>query len=206
MATTNLITKSLGNIVIQSGNGSPDHSAVSGSLYYNLDTTILWQNIDGSSSSYWMPLIPAIYGELQLIRNATTINATSTTGFFSTSGLTWQCYNNNKKGFTKNGGTLILNNGLTGTYRIIMHAGMIIPSTTAGFYDVGIAINGIVTNTPKYKSACGFNATKNAAHASVILDTTLNGGDNVSVAVGNASATGNFIVRDANLIIYRIDE
>ena len=203
MATTNLNIKSLGNTTVQSGNGIPDHSSDRGSLYYNLDNNIVWQNVDNLFS--WMPLIPSIYGELQLFESVTTINATSTSGFFSTSTLNWKCYNNNIKGFTKVGNTLVLNSGLTGDYRIIMHGVMVIPAATTLTYSVGIAINGTVTNTPKYTSSCSFNSTKNVGHASVILDTVLNGGDTIAVAVGNASATGTFILRDSNLIIYRID-
>ena len=47
MATTNLNSKSLGDILLESGNGSPDHTSPSGSLYSYTDTGKVYRNIDG---------------------------------------------------------------------------------------------------------------------------------------------------------------
>ena len=41
MSTTNLISKSLGNVLTQSGNGTPDHASPAGSLYSDKDRSVL---------------------------------------------------------------------------------------------------------------------------------------------------------------------
>jgi hypothetical protein len=51
MATTNLITRSHGDIVFQHGNGTPDHASPLGSEYVDLDTGLHYTNIGGVSWS-----------------------------------------------------------------------------------------------------------------------------------------------------------
>lgn len=47
MATSNLRKISLGNIEIQCGNGTPNHVALKGTIYMDVDTAILYKNTDG---------------------------------------------------------------------------------------------------------------------------------------------------------------
>ena len=75
MATTNLISKSLGNVLTQSGNGTPDHASPAGSLYSDKDSGVLYQNSNGSTS--WFPLQTVAYGEGYYQAN-TTSTTTST--------------------------------------------------------------------------------------------------------------------------------
>jgi len=49
MATTNLITRSHGDIVFQHGNGTPDHASPLGSEYVDLDTGLHYTNTGGTS-------------------------------------------------------------------------------------------------------------------------------------------------------------
>ena len=61
MATTNLISKSLGDILLESGNGSPDHTSPKGSLYVDQDTAKVYQNTDGATN--WQSYQTVAYGE-----------------------------------------------------------------------------------------------------------------------------------------------
>lgn len=58
MATTNLISISYGDLKIQHGNGTPDHSAEKGTIYTDLDSGKQYGNIDGSTS--WKPKLAAL--------------------------------------------------------------------------------------------------------------------------------------------------
>lgn len=48
MATTNLIEKTIGDIVIGHGNGTPNHVSKLGSLYIDIDTGLYYRNNDGN--------------------------------------------------------------------------------------------------------------------------------------------------------------
>ena len=49
MATTNLITKTVGEILIQNGNGTPNHTAPLGSTYVDKDTGLNYINNNGAT-------------------------------------------------------------------------------------------------------------------------------------------------------------
>ena len=70
MATTNLESQSLGGILVQSGNGTPDHTAPSGSYYTNIDTGTLFINSAGSSTG-WETLNKVAWGEMYIQTNTT---------------------------------------------------------------------------------------------------------------------------------------
>ena len=86
MPTTNLQTQSLGNILVESGNGTPDHTSPKGSYYTNITTGSLFINSDGTSSG-WEMLNKVSWGEMYIQSNTT--NTTTTTNWVSTTGLTW---------------------------------------------------------------------------------------------------------------------
>ena len=73
MATTNLISKTLGCVLTESGNGTPDHTSPLGSLYSDKDTGSVWRNIDGSTQ--WEKLSTVAYGEAYVQGNTTSTNA-----------------------------------------------------------------------------------------------------------------------------------
>lgn len=202
MATTNLTSSSLGQVLVQSGNGTPDHVAPTGTLYYNLDNNMLWVNETGVANG-WSIQVPVIYGELDIDTNTTLSTPSGLETFFSLSGLTWVNYNNNLKGFTKSGNKLVLNSGCTGTYRIIGSLGVLY-NATVNNYKIGISING-ATPALNAQSSTNTLTTKTSGHGTVIIDRVLNAGDTVELTVApTISGTGTFYVRDANLIIYRI--
>ena len=202
MATNNLISNTLGQILMQSGNGTPDHIAPASSMYYNNDNNLLWINQNGGADG-WMLMTPAIYGELDLDTNTTLSTPSGINVFFSLSGLSWTNYNNNLKGFTVNNNKLVLNNGLSGTYRIIGSLGVLY-NAKVNNYLVGVSINGV---TPGIDRQAGTNTltTKTAGHGTVIFDTFLNGGDTIEMTVApTISGIGTFRVRNGNLVVYRI--
>jgi hypothetical protein len=202
MPTTNLISKTIGQTLIQSGTGVPDHVAPISTLYYNNTNNMVWVNETGLGSG-WVFMTPAMYGELDIDTNTTLSTPGGVNVFISLSGLTWVNYNNNLKGFTKSGNKLVLNSGCTGTYRIIGNLGVLRNATTND-YKIGVSINGAVPAL-NAQSSTGTFETKTSGHGTVILDRVLNSNDTVELTVAatiNGSAT--FRVRDANLIIYRI--
>jgi hypothetical protein len=202
MPTSNLITSSLGNLQIQSGSGTPNHTANAGTVYYDNNTNMLWESIYGTGNS-WMPLTPSIYGELDIDTNTTLSTPSGVNTFFSLSGLTWVNNNNNLKGFTVNNNKLVLNNGLDGVYRVIGNLGVLY-NATVNDYKIGVSINGQVPALSA-QSSTGTNTVKTAGHGTVIIDTYLSGGTSVELTVApTISGTGTFRVRDANLVIYRL--
>jgi hypothetical protein len=50
MATTNLIETGYGDLSLQHGNGTPNHTAAKGSLYTDRDTATLYQNSNGATT------------------------------------------------------------------------------------------------------------------------------------------------------------
>lgn len=56
MATTNLNRRSFGDIALATGNGTPDHNAVIGEIYVDLDTGIFYTNQSGSTT--WEENLP----------------------------------------------------------------------------------------------------------------------------------------------------
>ena len=117
MPTTNLISKSLGNILVQSGNGAPDHVADKGSYYTNIDTGTLFINIDGTATG-WGPLSKIAYAQMTVTDNATEIAPGSLNQWQSTTSLTWVEKENN--GLTFSSGTLKPRTGKSGTFLIIL--------------------------------------------------------------------------------------
>lgn len=202
MATSNLISSSIGNTNIQSGDGTPDHQASVSTIYYDNQTGIIWENTYGLAGT-WAPLTPSIYGELDIDTNTTLTTPNGVNVFVSLSGLTWVNNNYNLKGFTVNRNKLVLNNGLRGVYRIIGNLG-VLRNATNNDYFVGVSING-QTPSALARSGTGTDANKTSGHGTVIIDVFLNNGDSVELTIApTISGTGTFYVRDANLIIYRL--
>ena len=50
MATTNLLSQSLGDILVETGNGTPNHTSPSGAVYTDQDTGFQYLNLDGSTT------------------------------------------------------------------------------------------------------------------------------------------------------------
>ena len=206
MATTNLTSRTLGQTYVQSGNGTPDHVAPFGSVYTDLNTNLVYVN-NSADGTKWALLPPAIYGEVYLPTNSTTLttpNGLET--FVSLSGLTWNS-TGNLKGFTRNNQKLVLNSGCTGTYRIMANMSML-RNSAAGVengYRLGVSINGSASIPLDYQSSCYVTTIRTVGHGTVLVDRVLNGGDTIELSVAPiVNGTNAFYVRNASLIVYRI--
>lgn len=197
MATTNLISKSLGDILTQSGNGSPDHTAPSGSLYVDEDTGSLYINKNGVTA--WEVLQTVSYGEGYYQDNAatTTISAANT---WTSVGNTLTSGNNN--GFSVSTNTLVLDAGRTGTYQISANVTI---QRVAGSpqFEVGVSRNNASPIASAYNGA-SVNSTFTTANITVNFHVVLNGGDNIKLAVRNLSGTNNVIIKHAQLFATKI--
>jgi hypothetical protein len=125
MASTNIKSLSLGGILIQSGNGVPDHISTKGTQYTDLDTAIEYINKDGVAA--WYELLDSTYvftgstgssftggtvsGATQFI-NGLTANTISATTYY---GLPTDVY---VSGATYSGGTAVFTNTTGGTFSV----------------------------------------------------------------------------------------
>lgn len=201
MATSNLSSKSLGDILLQSGNGTPNHSSPKGSLYTDQDTATLYINTSGTTTT-WQNFVPISYGEGYYVSNgvATTISASNT----------WYAVNNTfttgaTNGFSVSANTLVVGSGRDGLYNV---QGSVTIAWVAGTpnYEVGISING---GTPPSVSGGTYNGatistTYTTANIAFDRQFTLNGGDTIQLAVRNLTDTSNVIIRHAQLVAHRV--
>lgn len=49
MATTNLVSQSYGDVLLESGSGTPDHTSPKGSIYVDIDAPTIYKNVDGAT-------------------------------------------------------------------------------------------------------------------------------------------------------------
>jgi hypothetical protein len=197
MATTNLISKSLGTVLTQSGNGVPDHTASKGSLYSNIDTGTVYTNVDGAVA--WDPLVGVVYG-FGFYQDNVTVTTIGTVN-------TWVGVANNltagdTNGVTTSTNTLVLGAGRTGVYSIIINATIAYVVGTNN-YELGISVNNAIPVAGRY-SGNMVNATFDRADISVKCIVNLNAGDNIRLAIRNITNNGNVIVRNAQVFLRKI--
>ena len=193
MATTNLNSQSLGDILVESGNGIPNHTSPKGTYYTNIDTQTIFMNLNGTSSG-WVTLNKLGWGELLFNDNgATTYAALSANVWAATNGgaVPW-VLNSGSFGFEEiNNGELRVKTGFGGTYRILQTCTVGLASGTAGYImSMGFSVN---DNDPVngYWSEGGLNG---------------NIGTTVEMAVSNNSGTQNIDVSEANITIMKIGD
>lgn len=196
MATTNLISKSLGDILLESGNGVPDHVSPRGSLYVDQDTAKVYQNNDGAS---WQVYQTVAYGEFYYQTNttATTIGGTDT----------WTSVTNtftveDSVGTTASGGTVSILSGYEGEYEV---RGDITISYVAGAnnYEVGLSVNGgIPTNA--YNGAL-IDSTYTRQHIAFDGIVSMTASTTLSLAVRNITNADNVIIRHAQVFLRKVE-
>lgn len=197
MATTNLISKSLGDVLTESGNGTPDHTSPLGSLYTDKDTGYVWRNVDGTTT--WEKLATVSYGVGSYQDNTTVTSISATTTWFSvennlTEGLS--------KGFSASTNTLVLIDGYDGDYEI---RGNVTIDYNAGAanYEVGLSINGANPQSGDYSGAY-IDATYTRQHIGFQTIHDLTGGTTLELAVRNLTNTGDVEIRHAQLLARRV--
>lgn len=190
MATTNLISKSLGNTLLQSGNGIPDHTAPDGSLYTDITNAELYVNVGGVE---WEKLYKVSYGSGVLINNttATTISAQNT--WTLVTGLTLTGREQN--GISVSGSTLTVDSNRGGVYKVTLTCTVGNVAGTNSF-DVGISINGA---SPVVFNRVTTDTTITTSTVAVIDTLELSATDTINVIVRNISSTENVIFRNIQI-------
>ncbi len=87
MATTNLISQSMGDILVETGNGTPDHTSPRGSTYVDQDTGIIYTNTDGAVN--WVDYNTFTYANMWLTGNTTNTTVTVSSTWYSLRPLSW---------------------------------------------------------------------------------------------------------------------
>jgi hypothetical protein len=205
MATTNLISKSLGDLLTESGNGAPDHTSPMGSLYTDKDTGNVWRNTDGETT--WEKLQTVAYGEGYVQGNSTnttivSLNTWAASGINLTEGIV--------NGFS--GGTehLTLLDGYDGDYEIKCDATLTHVAGTPNF-EVGISLNDIPPtgstsngNNGEIYSGCYLDSTQSSQHIGVQTIFSLIGGDTLSIDIRNITDSSNVLLEHAQLFVRKV--
>lgn len=204
MATTNLISKSLGDILTESGNGIPNHTSPMGSLYSDKDTGNVWRNLAGTTT--WELLSTVAYGEAVVQNNVSggglddptvigTQNLWTPSGVVLTEGIV--------VGFS--GGTehLTLLTGYDGDYEVRLDATLTRIAGTPN-YEVGISLNDADPADGRF-SGCFLAATSNITqHIGVQSIISLTGGDTLSIDIKNLTGTSNVYLEHAQLFARKV--
>ena len=204
MATTNLESRSLGNILVQVGNGNPDHTADKGSLYTNKDTSTLYTNLDGTNT--WLPYNKIGYIQMHLTDNTTEIAPGSLNQWNSTSSLAWTLGEN--QGFTFNAGKVSPNIGKDGKYMVIV-AGCIRldPTFTATYgFEIGVSKNGDNPVAGMFNGS-RVGASVDTSSIGVIGYIDLVTSDEVEICIRSVSSTTpNQLLNQGSLILIRVGD
>jgi hypothetical protein len=182
MSTSNLISKSLGDVLTQSGNGEPDHTAPLGSIYSDKDSGKVWKNIDGSTS--WEVLQTVAYGDAYVQDNTTT-NTSITASVWTASGV--NLTGGTMVGFSGDGTTqfLTLLDGYDGEYEVRLDATL---SYVAGStnHRAGISVNSGDPIDGRYSSTY-LDSTYQTQHVGVQTTINLTGGTTLSIDLYNTT-------------------
>jgi len=210
MATTNLQTQSLGNILVESGDGTPNHTSPKGSYYTNITTGSIFINNTGDSTG-WEMLNKVAWGEMYIQSNTT--NTTTTLNWVSTTGLTGWVYAGGNGTEMVNTGKLRIRPNKGGIYYLLA-TGTIqvqnVASTYTAFF--GVSKNG-ATPANGFFTGCmldgGLTATAAEEDDKTLTVTnivSLSAGDTLEVSLRASSATPLTRLEAANIFIYRIGD
>lgn len=191
MATSNLISKSLGNIQLQSGIGAPDHDGSVGNLYLdisggNVNSLSNFYSPTGVTSS-WSKIIKN--NSVSITSSATTATTTtiSTAQWLSLTSSTFGWVTVSSNGFSVQNG-LVTCTGLTGTY--FLNSSTTLRSVSIASrdnrYRIGISKNG-ATPVAGLFSSNSFSSTGGAATSLLTINVfgfiNLTSGDTISLSI-----------------------
>ena len=197
MATTNLISKSLGDVLTESGNGTPNHVSPKGSLYTDKDTGKLYQNKDGNT--FWVLLNTVAYGEAYFSDN-TNVTTITTQNVWATANATFT--EGDVVGFSASTNTLTLLSGYDGVYDIRCDATIQYVAGTNN-YEIGLSLNGNDPAAGTYQGAT-VDVTYTRRHIGFNVIQSLTGGDTLGIDARNRTNTDDIIVRNAQIIARKI--
>ena len=198
MATSNLISKSLGDILLESGNGTPNHTSPKGSLYVDQDTGKLYQNRDGSVD--WQIMQTVAYGEAYYQDNVTATSILAAN--------TWTAVANNftmidAVGMTAVGSTMSILPGYEGDYEV---RGDITISYVAGTnnFEVGLSVNGLSPVAGAYNGAL-IDVTYTRQHIAFDTVVSMTASTVLRLAVRNLVNADDVIIRHAQLYARKVE-
>jgi len=209
MATTNLQSQSLGDILVESGNGTPDHTSPKGSYYTNIDTGTLFINSNGTSTG-WETLNRVAWGDMYIQDNTT--NTAGTTAWVSLSGLSWNFAGGNGTEMSptgklkikpNKGGTYLVN--ATGTVQVQGVA-------SAWTFFLGVSKNGATPASGFWQSCMLDGALSTVAtdedDKTLMINNTLSllAGDTLEMAIRMDSTTPTGRLESGNIFVYRIGD
>jgi hypothetical protein len=210
MATTNLQSQSLGDILVESGTGTPDHTSPRGSYYTNVSTGTLFINSTGTSSG-WETLNKVAWGEMYIQDNVTT-TAVTTLSWVSLTGLTWVfCCGNGTEMSTS--GRLKIKSNKGGTYLVNATGTIQTQGVASAFtFFLGVSKNN-ADPANGFWQGCMLDGNLSATAANED-DKTLMINNAISLAVNDTleikvrtdSVTPDLRLESGNIFVYRIGD
>lgn len=196
MATSDLSSKSLGDIFLESGYGKPDHTAPKGSIYSDINGGTIYHNMSGNT---WEALSSVSYGEAFYQNNTTETSIANSS--------IWYPVENNftegdTNGFSVSTYTMVLDTNLGGTYHVIGNV-TIDHVNGSNRYQCGVSVNGNAPQASAFNEAT-VDSTIVTAHIGINTYLNLNGGDDLRFAIGSLDSADNIIVKHAQLLTRRI--
>jgi len=199
MATTNRNDRTLGDIILSSGNGTPDHSASNGSLYVDEDSRFLYQNTSGLG---WESFDTLTHGNMWLTGNSTTTTISDTTVWYSLRSLSWSGGSNDNVAYNVTNYLDIL---VDGTYQIFGTA-TLEEVATDGAFGLGISINGGNPEIPNYMVSSVEASDANRQCVTTLANIDVISGDTIELGVRNFEGTENVTVVHSSLSIKKIKD
>lgn len=192
MATTNLISKTLGEILLQSGNGTPNHTAPNGSIYSDIDNSEIYIIVSGS----WEKLYKVSYGFGYIKDNTTSLGIdASNTWYLSGTTLLERI----SSGVSVSSNSMVIDTNRGGNYKIIISATLRNVINTNDF-DVGISINNIVPSEFSRVTTTGTNRYN--VVVSGFYD--LSASDTIKIVIRNVNATNNVTITNAQIQVHKL--
>lgn len=200
MPTSNLITKSLGSVLQESGNGSPNHVSPLGSTYVDISTAIKYINIDGGSS--WVDLNVNAYGNMYLTTGVAITPVINT--WYTLSGSTWTGNtSNNGVSFSASTKTLSSDTGKGGKY-LIFATGRFLRSVGGNTnFQLGISKNN-ATPENGFFQGCSVGGAETSSSVSLVGQINLTDGDTIQLSARNILNTAAFTIADSSLTLVKI--
>lgn len=193
MATTNLVTKSLGNLLIGSGSGTPDHQPNFSSLYFRQLENGFYKYspvITGNTSGVtreWVEVPEMISVSINSIQPSGNFSSSTSTDWFTISGsqYNWSATSNN--GFSVNNGKITLT-ATSGTFQYDIYVSIKYTSMLT-LFRVGLGKNGLIPTEGNYANSSLFSATHLYNNVNVFGFIDLSVGETVEIGVNTPNST-----------------
>ena len=183
MATSNLISKSLVGILLQNGDGVPDHSGTTSNIYFNSIDSELYalQPIysGANSTTGWNKLRNVVSASISSTNNSTTIVTSAVGSWVTLSSSTYTWNTNYNNGFDITNGRLTLT-ASTGNFMINMSMTVNYSANLAN-YRMGISKNSSIPSYGDSTTGTLYNATALYQTINVFSDIVLVSGDTITM-------------------------